>query len=70
MNHPTELNLMMYAEEALGRNALGQETGTDEWQAVHEHLTTCATCRDTVEQLRQEAQGLSDAFALAVVQRP
>ena len=67
MSHPTELNLMMYAEEALGRNALDQETGTDEWRAVHEHLTTCATCRDTVEQLRQEAQGLSDAFALAVV---
>ncbi len=67
MNHPTELNLMMYAEEALDRNPLSQETGADEWSAVHEHLTTCATCRDSVTKLRQEAQGLSDAFASAVV---
>ena len=60
MNHPTELHLMMYAEEALDQDARGAE-----WQAIHNHVRHCAICRCKVELLRQEAQGLSSAFALA-----
>ena len=77
MSHPTELNLMMYAEEALGSTALDgkalDEAGKMEWRAVHNHVRHCAVCRSAVEQLRQEAQGLSGAFALAAstsIQRP
>ena len=60
MNHPTELHLMMYAEEALDQDARGAE-----WQAIHNHVRHCAVCRSKMELLRQEAQGLSSAFALA-----
>jgi cytoskeletal protein CcmA (bactofilin family) len=69
VSHPTELNLMMYAEEGLNptapnQEALGQEGGA-EWRRVHNHVKHCATCRNAVDQLRQETQGLSSALAMA-----
>ncbi len=64
MSHPTELNLMMYAEEALDPTALDQ-AGEAEWRTVQNHVKHCAICRSAVEQLRQEAQGLTSAFAMA-----
>ena len=64
MSHPTELNLMMYAEEALDPTALDQ-TGEAEWRTVQNHVKHCAICRSAVEQLRQEARGLSSALAMA-----
>ena len=75
MSHPTELTLMMYAEEALDlsspvqeapdQQTLDQATEGAEWHAVHNHVRGCATCRRIVGPLRQEAQGLSGAFAMA-----
>ena len=64
MSHPTELNLMMYAEEALDPTALDQ-AGEAEWRTVQNHVKHCAICRSAVDQLRQEAQGLTSAFAMA-----
>lgn len=75
MSHPTELTLMMYAEEALDPSSPVQEAPDQqtldqaiegaEWHAVHNHVRGCATCRRIVDQLRQEAQGLSGDFAMA-----
>ena len=64
MSHPTELNLMMYAEEALDPTALDQ-AGEAEWRTVQNHVKHCAICRSAVDQLRQEARGLTSAFAIA-----
>ena len=55
---------MMYAEEALDPTALDQ-AGEAEWRTVQNHVKHCAICRSAVEQLRQEARGLSSALAMA-----
>ena len=57
MNHPTELTLMLFAEEAMGPD-MDQSTRA----LVEEHLGSCDACRTTVSQLRLENQTITRAL--------
>jgi predicted anti-sigma-YlaC factor YlaD len=57
MNHPTELTLMLFAEEAMGAD-MDQSTRA----LVEEHLGSCDACRRAVSQLRLENQAITRAL--------
>lgn len=57
MNHPTELTLMLFAEEALDGDADQTTRGL-----VAEHLASCDACQQAVSQLRLENQAITGAL--------
>ena len=57
MNHPTELALMLCAEEAFAADHPTQVR-------VAEHLAICASCREAVTALSLERQAIAEAMAL------
>jgi predicted anti-sigma-YlaC factor YlaD len=57
MNHPTELTLMLFAEEDMNAG-MDQTTRA----LVEEHLGSCGACRSAVNQLKLENQAITEAL--------
>ncbi len=67
MNHPTELALMLYADQTLHNKP---DRNGPEAVAIDQHLDTCPACRRAVAALSRETHVLSQALSLEVAATP
>ena len=65
MKHPTQLQLMLYAE-----SALHPKEDATALTAITDHLQSCEQCRSLTEALQSEARNFSKALAHEVDARP